>query len=108
MPKAQPAEEILDNLLDTAWETTRRKVAVERLHPGAFVRFRRLARTGPNSQTVAIVVFKPGAKDLDGYTIPYKELEKLAKQVPDAEVAKWYRRQAGSCYEPEPPDPGSS
>jgi hypothetical protein len=69
-------------------ETTRRSLALRKEFPGCMVRWKRAAPNrgdNPNAQ-LAVVFFKPPGQEPQVEVVPYRNIERLAAGVSDAEV----------------------
>lgn len=92
MSKPKHIEEIAADYAEQHWTTTRRSIALSRKFPGAFVRYRRAAKDGPNSVFAVLFIFKPGDTKGRSEIWPFASIERLGEQVTDAEVAEWLTR----------------
>lgn len=92
MSKPKPIEEIASDYVDQIWETTRKTLAMRKRYQGAFVRFRRAAKEGPNADFAVVIIVYPGNPTPVSEIISYAMIELLAEEVTDAEVAEWLTR----------------
>jgi hypothetical protein len=83
--KAQPPVELAENFRRQIVETTRRHLAMRRFWPDGLCRFRRAAKTGPNSELALVFLWKRG-QEPRVEVWPYATIEKLAAVITDAEV----------------------
>jgi hypothetical protein len=75
-------------------ETTRKKIALERMYPGFdIIRFKRAAVTGPNSVYAVLFLKAIGERPVIS-AIPYARIERAAEAVPDEEVFEKFDRHA--------------
>jgi hypothetical protein len=83
--KALPVEELLGSFEQQVVETARRSIAMRRQFPGVICRWKRAARTGPNSDLALIITWPPG-QPRKTEIWPFARSERLAAEVTDEEV----------------------
>ena len=66
-------------------ETTRRWIAMRRLHPDCVCRWRRAAKVGPNADLALVFFWRKGLSP-ETEIWPYAKIERLAAEVTDEEV----------------------
>jgi hypothetical protein len=90
-PTKSPAE-LAANFQRQLIETAKRCLAMRRHHPNAFCRWRRAARSGPNSELALIFLWRKGQAPVTELW-PYARIEELAAAISDqeayAELARW-------------------
>lgn len=88
-----PAE-LADNFKRQQMETTRRCIAIRRHFHGSVCRWRRAARTGPNSELAVVFILSPGEAPTTEVW-PYEKIIELAAAITDEEVFAELARCAG-------------
>ena len=83
--RALPPEVLAENFERRVIETTRRCIAMRRHLKGSVCRWRRAARTGPNSELGLVFVLRPGQEPTTEVW-PFARIEELAAAVSDEEV----------------------
>jgi len=77
--------EIAANFKRQLVETARRCIAMRRRFPDAVCRWRRAARTGPNSELALVFVLRPDEEPVTEVW-PYNRIDELAAGVSDEEA----------------------
>ncbi len=80
-----PPDELAANFKRQMVETARRCIAMRRRFPDAVCRWRRAARTGPNSELAVVFLLRPGQAPA-AEVWPYSRIEELAAGITDQEV----------------------
>jgi hypothetical protein len=78
--------EIAENFRRSTLDAAGRSLAIRRHFPDAICRYRRLARTGPNSSLVALFIWREGDEEPTTELWPLAKLDRLAAVIPWAEV----------------------
>ncbi len=86
--------ELARNYKQQLIETARKSLALRREFSGRFVRFRRAAQAGPNSELALVFIKKPGCDPVVEIW-PYSEIEALASGVTDEDAFREIDRHAG-------------
>ena len=90
--KTLPPAELADNFRRQLIETARRCIAMRRHLRGCVCRWRRAARTGPNSELALVFILRPDQAPTTEIW-PYAKIDELAAAVSDeevfAELARW-------------------
>ncbi|MCP5524100.1 MAG: hypothetical protein H7A46_21390 [Verrucomicrobiales bacterium] len=90
--------ELAESFQSRILETTRRTLAMRRYHQGRICRWRRAARSGPNSD-IALVFVWDGDAPPEVEIWPYAKVERLAAEVTDEEVFAELNRWASRTVE---------
>lgn len=84
-PTYLPTSEIADNFCNQLVENTRKRLALRKRFPGLYVRYKRAAYSGPNSEFAVLVTKVPGQPPETNWC-PYARLEELAEAITNEEV----------------------
>ena len=89
------AEILATNFEHQLVETARRCIAMRRQFPGVVCRWRRAARTGPNSDLALVFTWRKGLPpEIEIW--PYARIEQLAAEITDDEVRTEIGRSSGT------------
>jgi len=92
--------EIAENYRRMIVETARRSMAMQRQFPDVVCRWRRMAKTGPNADLVVVFLWREGQEPTTEIW-PLARLERLAAQIPNAEVRAELERRGKRHFELE-------
>ena len=89
------AEILAANFEHQLIETARRCIAMRRQFPGLVCRWRRAARTGPNSDLALVFIWRMGTPP-QTEVWPYARIEQLASEITDDEARAEIGRSSGT------------